>query len=243
MSSLSTKFYAVISGAGPGVGHSTALLFSKAYPVVLLSRTLKSSQATVDAINSQGGQAIGIAADATDQAAMKAAMDKVGKELPGKSCVAAVFNANAGFAMKPFLDLKLEDIETGLDTAAKGLFLFSQATLPSLLHSTTQSPPHPPSLIVTGATASLRGSAKFGTFAAGKFAQRGLTQSLAREFGPQGVHVALAVIDGGINTPAARERGWGDGKEDALISPDAVSSLPLLGNTDSTSRYLKETLT
>lgn len=77
---------------------------------------------------------------------------------------------------------------------------------------------------MTGATASLRGSAKFGTFAAGKFAQRGLTQSLAREFGPQGVHVALAVIDGGIDTPAVRERGWGDGKEDALISPDAVSS-------------------
>lgn len=75
---------------------------------------------------------------------------------------------------------------------------------------------------MTGATASLRGSAKFGTFAAGKFAQRALTQSLAREFGPQGVHVALAIIDGSIDTPWGKERVANGGVEDGKISPDSV---------------------
>lgn len=56
-------------------------------------------------------------------------------------------------------------------------------------------------LLFTGATASLRGSAKFGVFAASKFALRALAQSMAREFGPQGIHVAHIIIDGEINTP------------------------------------------
>lgn len=63
----------------------------------------------------------------------------------------------------------------------------------------------------------------FSTFAAGKFAQRAITQSLAREYGPKGVHVALAVIDGGIDTPWGKERTYNNGVEDGKISPDAVS--------------------
>ena len=86
--------------------------------------------------------------------------------------------------------------------------------------------PHPPSLIITGATASVRGSARFGTFAAGKFAVRGLAQSLAREFGPRGVHVAHVIIDGVIDIPRTKEYKVNEGKEDGKISADAVS-LPL----------------
>lgn len=118
MSPLASKFYTLISGAGPGVGHSTALLFSRSYPVVLLSRSASSSQATVDHINANGGQALGVQADATDPAAMKAAIDRIAQEWPDKSCAAAVFNANAGFAYKPFLELKVGDLEAGLETAA-----------------------------------------------------------------------------------------------------------------------------
>ena len=104
----------------------------------------------------------------------------------------------------------------------KGLFLFAQKTLPLLLDTLSSSPPHPPTLLVTGATASIRGSARFASFAAGKFAQRALTQSLAREFGPQGVHVALAIIDGGIDTPWARDLGYAPGPEDSKLKPEAV---------------------
>ena len=79
---------------------------------------------------------------------------------------------------------------------------------------------YPPSLIFTGATASVKGSAMFSSFAHGKWGVRALAQSLAREFGPQGVHVAHVIIDGVIDIP--RTKGWLNDKEDAKISPEAV---------------------
>jgi len=103
-----------------------------------------------------------------------------------------------------------------------GLFNFAQSVLPGLLSSVDASPPHPPTLIITGATASVRGSATFGPFAAGKFAVRALSQSLAREFGPQGVHVAHTVIDGVIDIPRTKAWNPNDGKPDGKIDPDAV---------------------
>ena len=75
-------------------------------------------------------------------------------------------------------------------------------------------------MIFTGATASLKGSAKFAAFASSKFALRALAQSLAREFGPQGVHVSHTVIDGIIDIP--RTKAWVFEHEDAKLSPDAV---------------------
>jgi NAD(P)-dependent dehydrogenase (short-subunit alcohol dehydrogenase family) len=105
---------------------------------------------------------------------------------------------------------------------SRGLFNFAQATLPSLLDAVPSSP-HPPSLLVTGATASVRGSARFHTFAAGKFAVRALAQSLAREFGPQGVHVAHVIVDGVIDIPRTKGYTVNEGKEDGKINPDAVS--------------------
>lgn len=109
-----------------------------------------------------------------------------------------------------------------LSLYSKGAFLFSQATLPLLLAPTTStSPPqHPPTLIFTGATASVKGSALFAAFATMKFALRALAQSLAREFGPQGVHVAHAVIDGVIDIP--RTQNYGLAKE-AKIDPEAIA--------------------
>lgn len=106
-----------------------------------------------------------------------------------------------------------------------GLFNFAHATLPFLLESVDSSP-NPPSLIVTGATASMRGSVKFADFAAGKFACRAMTQSLAREFGPRGVHVAHAIIDGAIDgtRAAAYKSQINNGAPDGLLSPDAVST-------------------
>ena len=76
---------------------------------------------------------------------------------------------------------------------------------------------------MTGATASLRGSAKFGDFAAGKFAVRALSQSLAREFGPQGVHVAHSIVDGVIDIPRTKTYNVNGGGPDSKIDPDAIA--------------------
>lgn len=101
---------------------------------------------------------------------------------------------------------------------SKGAFNFSQATLPLLL--STPASPYPPTLLFTGATASVKGSALFASFATMKFALRAMAQSLAREFGPQGVHVAHAVIDGVIDIPRTKEWDLGEGGK---IDPEAVS--------------------
>jgi len=85
--------------------------------------------------------------------------------------------------------------------------LFSQAVLPLLLkyaESSSEST-HPPTLIFTGATASIKANARMSSFASAKFAKRALAMSLAREFAPQGVHVAHAIIDGVIDIPKTKE--------------------------------------
>ncbi|KFH48242.1 Sepiapterin reductase-like protein [Hapsidospora chrysogenum ATCC 11550] len=220
---MTSKFYAIISGAGSGTGRAVALRFAKSYPIVLLSRSQSSYQPIVDDIRAAGGQALGFAADASDPAAVDAAFTSVAKEWPDRRLAAAIYNANAGFANKPFLELTEADLDTSLGTAAKGLFYFAQKTMPLLLSTVNADPPNPPTLLVTGATASLRGSVRFATFAAGKFAQRAITQSLAREFGPQGVHVALAIIDGGIDTPWGRELGLVEVTKDSKLKPEAIA--------------------
>lgn len=85
---------------------------------------------------------------------------------------------------------------------------------------------YPPTLIFTGATASLKGSANFSSFAAGKFALRALAQSLAREFGPKGVHVSHVIVDGVIDIP--RTKAWQFEHEDAKLDPDAVGFLTMI---------------
>ena len=95
------------------------------------------------------------------------------------------------------------------------------AGVPPSGQSASDGGPPPPTLIFTGATASVKGSANFALFAAGKWAVRAMAQSLAREFGPKGVHVAHAVIDGVIDVP--RTAAWNFDAPDAKISPEAVS--------------------
>jgi NAD(P)-dependent dehydrogenase (short-subunit alcohol dehydrogenase family) len=106
----------------------------------------------------------------------------------------------------------------------QGAFNFAQRSLPLLLDS-RESSEYPPTLIFTGATASIKGSANFAAFASSKFALRALAQSLAREFGPQGVHVSHTIIDGVIDIP--RTKAWANEHVDGKLSPDAVSVISL----------------
>lgn len=100
-----------------------------------------------------------------------------------------------------------------------GAFHFSQAVLPLLLDNVKTSE-YPPTLIFTSATAAMKGYAGSASFATGKFAMRGLSQSLAREFGPKGIHVNHAIIDGVINIE--RTKGY-NLTEEQKIKPEAVS--------------------
>lgn len=103
----------------------------------------------------------------------------------------------------------------------RGAYLYSRAVLPMLLDTVGSKPEYAPTLVFTGATAALKGSAQCSSFATGKFAMRALAQSLGREFGPKGVHVAFAIIDGVIDIERTKE--WKIPGEDSKISPEAVS--------------------
>ncbi|KAH0566485.1 hypothetical protein GP486_000103 [Trichoglossum hirsutum] len=222
------KAYAIIAGVGGGTGASVARKFAQAYPVVLLARNPTNYASLVSEINGSGGTAIGISADVTDGESVKKAFGEIEKEFPGRSLAAAVYNVGGAFVKKPFLEMGESEFRAGYEANGVGAFHFSHFTLPLLLKSTHL--PHPATLIFTGATASLRGSAECGGFATGKFALRALAQSLAREFGPKRVHVAHLIVDGGINGPRAREYLGASGGDlgDRLISPDGVSSSPIL---------------
>lgn len=116
---MAPPFYAIVLGAGSGTGRAVALRFAQAaYSVVLLSRSASSHQPIVDEIRAAGGSAFGISSDASDPAAVDAAFDQIARELPGAKLAAAVFNGNAGFAIKPFLEMKPEDLDVSLNTAA-----------------------------------------------------------------------------------------------------------------------------
>ncbi|KAK3297637.1 uncharacterized protein B0H64DRAFT_392669 [Chaetomium fimeti] len=221
---VSKSFYAIVAGTGAGTGRSVALRFAKSYPVVLLARNPSNYEDIVSEIKQQGGEALGISADMSDPAAIASAFENIKSEYEGRGLglAAAVYNVGARPAIKPFLELAPSDLDASLDGNVRGLFHFAQATLPSLLASVPTSP-HPPTLLVTGATSSVRGSTRFSVFAAGKFAARALGQSLAREFGPQGVHVAHVIVDGLIDMPLTREYVVNEGREDGKINPDAIA--------------------
>ena len=113
---VSNKFYAVVAGIGPGTGRSVAIRFAEAYPVVLLARRPESYNDVVAEINKAGGKAIGIAADATNESDLKTIFETIDKELLGLKLAAAVYNVRPGLrpSRKPFLELKLEDLDTSL---------------------------------------------------------------------------------------------------------------------------------
>jgi len=220
---MASKLIAIIAGVGPGTGAAVARKFAANYPVVLLSRSAENYNDLVKEINDKGGKAIGISTDVADAKSVQNAADVIKKEFGSEvGAAAAVFNASGRFVRKPFLDLTEDEFFAGLNVSARGAFLFSRAFLPLLLASLNQSPAHPPTLIFTGATASVKANALMSSFNTGKYALRALSSSLAKEFGPQGVHVSHAIIDGVIDIPRTKE--WlKDAGADAKISADGIA--------------------
>ncbi|GAB7350717.1 hypothetical protein MBLNU459_g1272t1 [Dothideomycetes sp. NU459] len=214
--------FAVVAGVGPGTGAAVARRFAQAYPVALLARTPESYESLVKEINSSGGKAIGISTNVADASSVKSAFSEI-EEKFGSTCAAAVFNASGPFVRKGLLEMSEKDLTGGFDVSCKGAFLFSQSSMPLLLnHTKSGGGAHPPTLVFTGATASVKSNARMSSFSTGKYALRALSQSIAREFAPQGVHVAHAIIDGVIDIPRTKE--WlKDQPPEAKISADAIA--------------------
>ncbi|ABC35190.1 oxidoreductase, short-chain dehydrogenase/reductase family [Burkholderia thailandensis E264] len=212
-------------GASAGLGAAVGRRFARAgYGVVLTGRTHERVAAAADEIRAQGG----VAYVASGDIASEADVERLAIEVRTLGTLrAAVFNA--GNAVRaPTLELSVAQFESAWRTNVIGGFLFAKAALEQLLDAGDGAPGDetPRSLLFTGATASLRGRPPFAAFASAKAGLRSLAQTLAREFGPRGIHVAHAVIDGGIDGErlrgAAPERAAQAGAA-GLLSPDAIA--------------------
>jgi NAD(P)-dependent dehydrogenase (short-subunit alcohol dehydrogenase family) len=205
---------AVILGAGPGLGAAIARRFAReGFAVGLMARREKSLSAVREEIEDANGTILAVETDATDAESVAQAFDRVREGLGNPEVF--VYNAGA-FQMGGILNLTPEQFDECFRANCSGAFYGAQQVLPAMLEKGSGT------IILTGATASLRGSAKFAALATGKFGLRALAQSMAREFGAQGIHVAHVVIDGQIDTPQLREL-QPDREESTTLSPGAIA--------------------
>jgi NAD(P)-dependent dehydrogenase (short-subunit alcohol dehydrogenase family) len=212
---MSDTRVAAVLGIGPALGASIARRFAReGYAVALMARRSEEIDPVERSIAAAGGRALALRADATQADSVAAAFRRVREELGAPD----VFVYNAGsFQPGGVLEISPETFEQSWRVNCMGAFLAAREVLPAMVERGRGT------VLLTGATASLRGSARFSCLAVGKFGLRALAQSMARELGPQGVHVAHILIDGQIDTPRVRQMQ--PGREDAtLLAPDAIAN-------------------
>ena len=199
---------ALIVGAGSGLSASLARLLAKeGINVALAARSTGDLAALV---NETGAQAF--ACDATKRAEVA----KLFADLDAAIGAPDIVIYNASFRTRgPFVDLDPAEVEHSLATTAFGAFLVAQQAARRMLVKQHGA------ILFTGASASVKGYAQSAPFAMGKFALRGLAQSMARELHPQGIHVAHVVIDGGI---ASERRTEPADRPASLLEPDAIAA-------------------
>ncbi len=213
---MAARETAVIFGAGPGLGWALARRFvTDGMQVGAVAR----DKTKLDAMIESGGRdgVRSYAADVSIGEDVLRVFDSVDHELGAPDLV--VFNAGA-FQKGNVLDIDPANFERCWRIGCLGGLLVGQAAARRMAnrgHGT---------IIFTGATAALRGSAGFANLAVPKFGLRALAQCMARELGPQGVHIGFVIIDGQIDSERYRhlikERG-----EDSLLAPDAIAELYL----------------
>ncbi len=198
---MSAASSALIVGAGPGLSASFArLLAIRGYQVALAARDTGKLQA----IAAETGASLH-GCDASDPAAVAALFSAVGT--PGL----VLYNAS-NRARGPITELDPAAVQRSLQVTVFGAFLVAQQAAKGMLAAGSGC------IMLTGASAGVKGFPQSAPFAMGKFALRGLAQSMARELHPQGIHVVHIVVDGAIRAAGRAEAG-----ADANLDPDAIA--------------------
>ncbi len=196
---------ALIVGVGPGLSASIARSYAGAgMKIALAARTTDD----LGPLAAGTGAAV-FSADAADPAAVKKLFADVAASVGDPYAV--IYNPSYR-TRGPLIDLDPADVAKALTVSAYGGFLVGQEAARRMLPRGTGA------IIFTGASASVKGYAQSAPFAMGKFALRGLAQSMARELAPQGIHVAHVVVDGAI-----RSGSRPDGGQDQWLDPDAIA--------------------
>ena len=198
---------ALIVGAGEGLSASLARIFSREkIKVALAARKIEK----LGALCRETG-AHAYACNASNPEEVERLFGLVEREIAAPDLV--VYNAS-GRSRGAFVDLVPAEVADAIAVSAYGGFLVAQQAAKRML------PNKHGAILFTGASASVKGYAQSTPFAMGKFALRGLAQSMARELAPQGIHVAHFVIDGGIRSAARPDPA---DRPDSFLDPDAIA--------------------
>jgi NAD(P)-dependent dehydrogenase (short-subunit alcohol dehydrogenase family) len=219
----------IIVGVGPGLGLALVETFAGAGMKVAMAAR---KTAHLDALlpDDRGGRIRTYPCDTTDPAAVEGLFEQATAELGAPDV--AVYNAGA-FRPGGILEIAPDDFESCWKVGCYGGFLVGQAAAKRMV------PRGRGTILFTGATAALRGGAGFANLAVPKFGLRALSQSMARELGPQGLHVAHVVIDGIID--AERSRGLKESDApDARLAPEAIAANYLMLHRQPRSAWTQE---
>jgi short-subunit dehydrogenase len=198
---------ALIVGAGSGLSASLARTLAKSGMKVVLAARSADKLAEL----ASETRAERYACDAS----RRSDIDKLFSDLDAAALTPDVVIYNASYRTRgPLIELDPSEVERSIQISAFAGFLVAQAAVKRML------PRKHGAILFTGASASIKGYAQSAPFAMGKFALRGLAQSMARELSPQGIHIAHFVIDGGIRSARRAEP---PDQPDSLLDPDAIA--------------------
>jgi NAD(P)-dependent dehydrogenase (short-subunit alcohol dehydrogenase family) len=200
----------VVSGAGPGTGSALVRRFAAGgYGVAMMARDAE----RLSRLERETSGSKGYVCDVSDAAQVDAAADRIERELGAPDVL--VHNAVGG-AFGSFLEIDPAVLNRNFQVNTMGLLYLARRFAPSMVAAGHGA------IIVTGNTSALRGRAGFAGFAPTKAAQRILAESMARDLGPKGVHVAYIVVDGVIDVPRMRERFKGK-PDEFFVKPAAIA--------------------
>jgi len=206
-----SKSVALITGVGDGTGAALARRFAQGgYRVAMLAR----NRERLKALENEIADAKGYVCDIGDLDALMATVETVRSEMGVPS--ALVHNAVSA-TFKTFLEADPEDLERNFRVNTTSLLYLARVLAPAMVEAGHGA------IVVTGNTAALRGIPSTAVFAPTKAAQRILAQSLARDLGPKGVHVAYITIDAAIDTPWTRVPFHPDKPDDFFSKPEAIA--------------------
>lgn len=217
MSTEKSIAWVVGVGASRGLGAATARCFARrGFKVAVTGRSPRSLAIVVDEIAAAGGQAVACPGDARDESSLTGILERLESTGPVEVGIYNAGNAIWG----PVLETSSADFEEVWRVGCFGGFVFGREVARRMLQRGRGT------ILFTGATAALRGRATFTAFSAAKAGLRMVSQSFARAFGPQGIHVAHAIIDGSIEgdrifaviPDMAQTKGL-----DGLLEPDAIA--------------------
>ncbi|MEM9277429.1 MAG: SDR family NAD(P)-dependent oxidoreductase [Pseudomonadota bacterium] len=206
------KPVALIVGVGDGLSASVArLLHGEGYSLILSAR----NGDKLEALASETGAQV-IECNAADPASVKSLFEQVSGRLE-----VMVYNPSAR-VRGPLTELDPEGVRNAIEVTAFGAFLAGQEATRIMLAQDMKDGKRG-TILFTGASAGVKGFPQSATFAMGKFAQRGLSESMSRELHPQGIHVAWVNIDGGIRNVSRQERVDGEDNPDSMLDPDEIA--------------------